>query len=636
VLGNQYQSWSKEEIIKAIQEFYKINQRTPRSNDFCNRNNLPSYMYTCKILNCSIIEDIFSLCNLVRSETTYNKKIDKEWAIKQLKKYYHRLNRIPTRDDFKKYNLPPYYDYYRRYFGNYNNACYLAEIIDKPLSDEEKIHISIETLINLANVLQRCPMVQEYESIEQKGYERRTLERKLNMKYNNICRKYIPQYIVNINRDYTQDELKDILFNLKDKLGRSPMSIELKTYNLPSYGVFQRKFNMSYNKIIESFGWEPVGLAIENRSEEKLLDDFMNLFKELKRVPYLSDFSSRSNIASYTTYKKYFKSIENVCKLLGIDYELYYKGAGAGKICLDNNGGLCKSLIERDISNFLIANNITFEKGSSYSELIDGDKRQFDWKFKINNIPYYIEYAGMYHRKPRGGIDMRYTKKIKKKIKDLYKHGYFNQCLFIFPWDIKNRSLSDIFNFALKTSLIDIPYTYDNQTIEYGRYTEQELLNNVMKYSSNENLLPSTTTLVKEISGLYSEILKRYKSYFNFSVAVNKQILMKPGNYWTEENAFDKLIYMLNTYSSLKYSYIKNDLNLRGMGTAIHKFGWVNLKLLFFEYCVNNNIKIPNLELKWIHNMVNNIGKNIKNRISIDNQKMALSILNKINLSLSA
>ena len=101
------------------------------------------------------------------------------------------------------------------------------------------------------------------------------------------------------------------------------------------------------------------------KSEEKLLDDFYNLFIKIKRVPYFIDIDKADNMSSSRTYIKYFKTIENICKLLNIDYKLFYRKSGAGKVCYDKENNLCKSTIEMNISNFFIDNNIYFEKDLS-------------------------------------------------------------------------------------------------------------------------------------------------------------------------------------------------------------------------------------------------------------------------------
>ena len=46
------------------------------------------------------------------------------------------------------------------------NACYQANLCEKPLTEIERVEISINELIKLANKLNKCPTVEEYERIK--------------------------------------------------------------------------------------------------------------------------------------------------------------------------------------------------------------------------------------------------------------------------------------------------------------------------------------------------------------------------------------------------------------------------------------------------------------------------------------
>jgi hypothetical protein len=365
----------------------------------------------------------------------------KEEAIQQLIDFYSEHGRPAEKKDFKKYNLKITDNYYYKHLGGLFKPLVDLGIIEPPLTENERIQISIKLLINLANKLQRCPTVEEFDEKKDKGYHRRNLEKHLNMKYNDICKTYIPQYFVNVNRDITKEEIIQSIFDAKEKLGRVPLYKEFKKFdNHFSYNAFKNVFGLTYNQVLESIGLIPLGSTTLFKDEVILLNDFYNLFIKLGRIPYCSDINNEENMASYNTYSKYFGSIYNISKLLNIDYNLFYKGAGAGKICHDKMNNLCKSIPEKEISNFLIDNNILFIKEPKYNEIIPNDMRKFDWKIVFNNKIYYIEYFGMYNTKPRGSIDRKYLYKVKKKIKDLYKSGHVNSCIFIFPDDYKNNN----------------------------------------------------------------------------------------------------------------------------------------------------------------------------------------------------
>jgi len=135
-------------------------------------------------------------------------KISIEQGLENLVKYTNILGRIPKRNDLQKNKWSPNYNWYAKHFnGSFLNACHQAKLCDKPLSTEERIKISIEELQKLANILNKCPTVEEYENIKHKGYQRRNLEDKLNMKYNEICKMYLLNYSLNHDLDKTKEDI---------------------------------------------------------------------------------------------------------------------------------------------------------------------------------------------------------------------------------------------------------------------------------------------------------------------------------------------------------------------------------------------------------------------------------------------
>jgi len=313
--------------------------------------------------------------------------------------------------------------------------------------DDEKIVIMLNELKLLADKLGRCPKVLEFEASlkEVNGYSRRKLEIKLELKYSDICRKYISNYKLNSVHDNGKEEIINSILQLKNKLGRTPKYKEFLQYSGHTFKVITRIFNKTYNELLEYLNISVYSKTTKSKTNEQLLEDFYCLFKNLGRIPYFRDLDECEYTVNAITYNRKFESIENICKILNIDYDFFYKNTSAGIICRDINGGLCKSKMEKEISNFFITNNIKFDKEVRYSEIIENHKKIFDWKIYYNNKIYFVEYFGMYNKKPRGIIDKKYAIKTKKKIRDLYKHCKLNDCILIFPSQLKNKEISDIF-----------------------------------------------------------------------------------------------------------------------------------------------------------------------------------------------
>ena len=519
-MGNQYKEWTKEEIIKAIQDFYSKKGKTPRSNDFLRKNGLPSYTYTLDILDCKYIEDVINLCDLKRTEAEVNNKIDKQFGLDKLKEYTKLLGRIPTRKEFESNNWEPWHGWYGRNFGTFKRACYEAGLIEIPIEKEERINISINELIKLANTLNKCPTVAEYESIKHRGYQRRDLEKHLKMKYNDICRKYISQYKLNNDMDVSKETIFKDMKDMLVRNGRAMTFDEMKEQGLHySYSIFESKCNMLFNDIILHLGYIPIGTTTSTRTRDEMLDDFNKLFIKLNRIPTVKDLDKNNGETSnWSTYIRHFDSIENICKILNIDYDKYYINKSPGKSCLDKNGGKCRSFMECIITNYYIDNNITYEKEPSYSDFIENDTRRLDWKLTVNNKDYWVEFAGMYYpNKMYSHINEKYVKKIDNKIKDLKGVGRYEECLFIFPEDIKTKTLKEIFEPFLGIELEENKNGYNITIVEYFNKTDKELLDIIMKHSISPSILPSTSIISKKEGGAYDEIRKRFKTYNNFA-----------------------------------------------------------------------------------------------------------------------
>lgn len=435
----QFNNYTKEDMIKIGSEYYNTTGKIPLAHEM-------GFSYSVLNKYWDTWNDYLAEINLKSNKVN---KYSRAELIEKLIEFYNLLRRKPKKQDFIDYKWYPSVDTYNREFGGLINACVVADIIEKPLTLKERLELSIKQLKTLAEQLNKCPTVFDYDSYNTKGLCRRELERKLNLKYNDICKRYIPQYPVNVDSDVSQEDIINKIKEIHNILGRPPMYIELIKFGCHyTQTIFLSKFGYRYNQLIRSLGWEPTGTDTLKRSEEVMLDDFYTLFKKLKSIPTFSDIDNDKTIASGSTYIKYFGSFENVCKLLDINYDQFFRNVGVSKYCFDNLGNLCRSYVERDIANYFISNNIRFDKEPRYDEVIKNQnyRKRFDWKIYIDDKTYfYVEYFGMYTNQKNNKIVQRYVKKTKKKIKLLYKNNIIDKCILIFPWDLKNKTLDEIF-----------------------------------------------------------------------------------------------------------------------------------------------------------------------------------------------
>lgn len=202
----RWSNYSNDDLLELLRKKQKELGRKVTGKDLGNKNKLPSSSYFFKRFKTYSLNEILELGGLLVDNV---QKMQVDVAIEKLKQHYDMLGRIPTKEDFDQLQLKPYYDYYRRNFKSYENACYVAGLISrKPLNQQDRINKSIEELKEIAKELNKCPTVAEYDSMRADGLARRTLEKHLKTNWNSICLKYIPEYNLNLDRNITQEDIR--------------------------------------------------------------------------------------------------------------------------------------------------------------------------------------------------------------------------------------------------------------------------------------------------------------------------------------------------------------------------------------------------------------------------------------------
>ncbi|MFO1442790.1 hypothetical protein KDN24_06125 [Bacillus sp. Bva_UNVM-123] len=288
----------------------------------------------------------------------------------------------------------------------------IAREYDINLSDLE---IFYESLNDLKEDVDRCPVVMDYDAYTKlnKITNRRLIEKKLNKSFGEICTEIFDQS----NKIKSDDELLNELRDLKYKLGRTPRANELKLYGLAEHKTYRRRFNMTYQELIDTLGWELASPRMRFKSEEEMLADYERLHNELGRLPNEADLLDCEYICSYQTYNTKFGSLQNVWDILELVYNPNQK-MSAGYVCINKNNEICRSSSELAISNIFIDNAISYIPELKYSDFDSSLKSRWlmDWYLKDYDI--YVEYFGMYQesqlkRNTRIG---KYSRKAKRKI----------------------------------------------------------------------------------------------------------------------------------------------------------------------------------------------------------------------------
>ncbi|MEQ8192649.1 MAG: hypothetical protein ABRQ39_32085 [Candidatus Eremiobacterota bacterium] len=432
-----------EEAMRLLHD--KMKNGSVSRSEFDKDNLLPSTDYYLKITNCKTWNDLLEKYGYKKIESIYTE----EYLLEKLKEFCDKLGRRPRRNDFRNYfeiSETPY----ERVFGSMVKALYKIGMANEyeTMTEEERIAISFKEIKDMAIKLDRHPNVKEYDSMKTNGYCRRDLEKHTGKSFRDIIEDVLgilnPQSI-------TRERIAADIYTIAEKIGRTPMLKEIRKNGWLEYSetvIFSKYWEAcgSYNRFLKLIGLEPIRTDTFCYDEEYMMESFQELFYKLERIPYAREITIENNMPNYATYVSKFGSIRSVCEMLDIDYDANLKQCGAGIVCQDNNGNICKSRYEKIITDYFIDNNIPYKKEPMYKDILNINKlTRCDWEININNKTYYVEYFGMYCREPRGYIGRKYLNKTRLKIKNIYKSGKIDDFIFIFPNDMKNKSLDDIF-----------------------------------------------------------------------------------------------------------------------------------------------------------------------------------------------
>lgn len=318
--------------------------------------------------------------------------------------------------------------------GLIKRSLFTRRVYDKSLDSLDLFYLSLR---DLAGDIDKCPTVMDYDEYTKinKLPSRRKAEKQLGKSFSQICKELFQETNKEIK---TNEELLNDLRELKYKLGRTPKANELKVYGLAEKKTYMRRFNMTYQELIESLGWELPSPKLRFKSEEEMLADYEKLYCELGRLPNNFDLQNCEYTASYQTYRDKFGSLMNVWHLLELPYDVN-QDISAGFVYLNKRNEICRSNVELQISNILINSKINYVSEMKYSDLDNSlnKKWKMDWYLSDNDI--YVEYFGMYketHLKRNTRIG-KYSRKVKKKIEYCKKNNI--RLIDLYKGDLDNN-----------------------------------------------------------------------------------------------------------------------------------------------------------------------------------------------------
>lgn len=399
----------------------------------CIKLGLPSAEVYCRVFNTKSWNTVLKECGLKVNWEKFND----EDVNNMYKKLYNELNRLPLKHEIDECSYTAHSDWIYSRGLTIESYFHNLGLINKPLSYDEKVVENIKQLKELADTLKRCPTFKEYKRYIKDGHKISVFLEATNMKWNDICRKYIPEYELNfIHGEITKEDVKISIDKMIKEFGGILFYDDYKKLEYAySYSIFYRLYNDTYENVIKSLGYDFKDKIFYKESKEQMKKDLLNFYTENNRFPYEKEFLAENKLSSYSRYLSIFGSLKNVCEDIGLDYKLFFNKNGIRRKCFDNNGDVCNSLTEKKIADYLIKNNIKFKKEVYYKDILKNVKKDYrlDFVLYINDKEYYLEYFGLYSIKNKAEMYVRYVKRTNKKIKLWYKSGLIDSCIFLFP-----------------------------------------------------------------------------------------------------------------------------------------------------------------------------------------------------------
>lgn len=307
----------------------------------------------------------------------------------------------------------------------------------------------------------------------------------------------------------------------------------------------------------------------------------------------------------------------------------------------DNSGFYNKSRYELWTANYLLANNITYKRES---KPFKGQKYRTDFEITILKHEgslkesIFVEVWGYSRSSKSEKRIINYN--IKRNIKEeLYKNNN-NILISIEPECFIRQSFDEIQSnlYNIFKPYLNLKYgIVDNELIFPVELTDLELFEKVMEYSDNKEQMPKVRQFSLEHHDLYGEVIRRFKDFSTFSKIFGVELTRKRIGFWDDKNnIMEKFNYMIDTYGELIFAHrkefllvSKEDRNLEECILGIiAKYGYTNIRLEYYEYCLKNNRLIPKVEIKFINDVANKASYQ-KSATKIQ-QQLAKDILSKI------
>jgi len=393
--------------------------------------------------------------------------IDK-FLLNELKRYICEFNEIPTSNKINSLKDYPSPMAYIKHFKSWTNALKLIGINDKnTIKSEykkEKYSDYVDLFIKLSNEIGR-PLKHR----ELVGKTKITNE----LPDGRWFLKYCPdKNVTNYNQfieycgfkpryNISKEKVIEAIYNMQNKLDRPLNKYDFSDPSEDEVGIsIIQHYWGSMNNMKKELGLEIVREYMVERHKEidELKEDIIKLCKYIKEtenrdIITIDDIEDCEWCLSYQSYNKYIKQELNmtICdyiKSLGYKTNI----PGMGMVYEFEDGEKTYSKWEYIISKYLKDNNIIYNRDVKYNTFIDDYNNQMncDYIIENNGLTWYVEVAGILDytkMKKENNIRRKYKKDLDFK-ENMLKNNNLNYRI-IYPHEIKNNPLDDIFNFLV-------------------------------------------------------------------------------------------------------------------------------------------------------------------------------------------
>jgi len=373
---------------------------------------------------------------------------------------------------------------------------------------------------------------------------------------------------------------------------------------------------------------------------EDLGYDYLNLNKQFYDDEYLNNFDNiKLEVNKFIEIYGYFPTTKNFIYDLHIPTSIITKYGNMNdlqkeimgdknNLLEDDRGFYNRSHYEYMVAQFLIHNNIDYLREQFPFPKPNNMLRSDFTFYGVDGQVYHVELWGYYETDVVSSRSFQYNQKRKEKEALYDKHKInliaINPDTFNYSLEIVQNNLSIIFQKYMELTLTKIDIKY---MINPNKLSDLELLDRLMEYSDDSRFLPKQEVLMKNVSSLYNEMIRRYGNQNNFAIKYDKLTYSKVGM-WNNDFALKIFNYMHNEYGCLlRGSEIincflyRNDNMLIGFANGIRKvFGCTTDGYLFYyNYCLDKQIILHEKDISYLKDL--SIGRYFNGKVATQLRK---------------